>query len=78
MKYMPPDAKDRRHIGPNWNSKQLRGIQCILHATYGVVGPKKKFFDVAWGASVEQFKNIIEQPEEIIFNRARLKFPVGF
>ena len=75
MKYMPLDAKNRKYVGPHWTSKQLRGIQCILHATHGVVGPKKKFFDVAWGKSVEQFKYIIEQPEEIIFNRSRLIFP---
>jgi len=75
MKYMPLDAKDRKHVGPHWTPTQLRGIQCILHATHGVVGPKKKFFDVAWGKTVEQFKYIIEQPEDKIFHRSKWKFP---
>lgn len=73
MKYIPLDAKDRKHIGPNWTKTRLRGIQCILHATHGVVGPKKSFFEAAFGHNVEEFKHIIEQPEEAIFYRSKMK-----
>jgi len=73
MKYIPLDAKDRKHIGPNWTKTRLRGIQCILHATQGVVGPKKSFFEAAFGHNVEEFKHIIEQPEEAIFYRSKMK-----
>jgi len=45
MKFVPLDAKDRKHVGPNWTKTQLRGIQCILHATHGVVGPRRPFFE---------------------------------
>ncbi len=73
MRYIPLNAKDRKHIGPNWTKSQLRGIQCILHATHGVVGPKRKFFETAFGKDVDEFKYIIEQPEEAIFYREKMK-----
>jgi len=72
MKYVPLDAKDRKYIDPNWTKKQLRGIQCILHATHGVVGPRKPFFETAFGEDAEEFKYIIEQPEEMIFHREKM------
>ncbi|MBT9142945.1 MAG: hypothetical protein DDT32_00949 [Syntrophomonadaceae bacterium] len=73
MKYVPLDAKERKHIGPNWTKTQLRGIQCILHATHGVVGPRRPFFEKAFGKDVGEFKCIIEQPEEVIFHREKMK-----
>lgn len=72
MKYVPLNAKDRKHVGPNWNQTQLRGIQCILHATHGVVGPKRAFFTTAFGKDADEFKYIIEQPEESIFYREKM------
>ncbi|MCL0039314.1 radical SAM protein [Dehalococcoidia bacterium] len=76
MKYVPLDAKDRKYVGPNWTKTQLRGIQCILHATHGVVGPRRPFFEKAFGKDANEFKYIIEQPEEIIFHRENMK-PYG-
>jgi len=76
MKYVPLDAKDRKYVGPNWTKTQLRGIQCILHATHGVVGPRRPFFEKAFGKDADEFKYIIEQPEEIIFHREKMK-PYG-
>jgi hypothetical protein len=73
MKYVPLHAKDRKYIGSNWTKTQLRGIQCILHATHGVVGPKKSFFEAAFGHNVKEFKYIIEQPEEAIFYRSKME-----
>lgn len=70
MKYMPLDAKDRKHVGEHWTRQQLRGIQCILNATHGVVGPKRPFFLQAFGHSVDEFLYIIDQPEDHIFHRA--------
>ena len=72
MKYVPLDAKNRKHIGKNWTPTQLRGIQCILHATHGVVGPKRPFFEKAFGRNKNEFRYIIEQPEESIFYRERM------
>jgi len=72
MKYIPlfgDISKNRKYIGKNWNKKYLRGIQCILLATHGVVGPKKKFFEKAFGKDVNEFKEIIIMPEDYIIHR---------
>ena len=73
MKFVPLNAKDRKHISAHWSKKQLRGIQCILHATHGVIGPRRPFFEKAFGKDVGEFKYIIEQPEEHIFKRDKMK-----
>lgn len=74
MRFIPLDAKDRKYVdNPHWTTKQLRGIQCILHATHGVVGPRKPFFEKAFGRDVEEFKYIIGQSEEHIFYRKQMK-----
>jgi len=72
MRYIPLDAKDRKYVSPKWTKTQLRGIQCILHATHGVVGPRRRFFEIAFGRSADEFRYIIEQPEEIIFHREKM------
>lgn len=72
MRYIPLDAKDRKHVSLNWTKAQLRGIQCILHATHGVVGPKGPFFEKAFGRDADEFRYIIEQPEEVIFHREKM------
>jgi len=72
MKYVPLNAKDRKYVGKHWSQTQLRGIQCILHATHGVVGPKRPFFEKAFGRNVDEFKHIIEQPEDLIFHREKM------
>jgi len=79
MRYIPLDAKTRGHIdNPHWTHRQLRGIHCILHATRGVVGPRKPFFETAFGKDADEFKYIIEQSEEHIFHRDRMtRFSVG-
>ncbi len=74
MKFIPLDAKDRKYVNnPHWTKQQLRGVQCILNATHGVVGPKRPFFKRAFGRDVNEFKYIIEQPEEHIFHREKMK-----
>ncbi|HPJ13846.1 MAG TPA: cobalamin-binding domain-containing protein [Spirochaetota bacterium] len=72
MKFSPifgDESKNRKYIGKNWNKKYLRGIQCILLATHGVVGPKKLFFEAAFGKSYNEFENILMLPEKYIINR---------
>lgn len=73
MKYIPLDAKDRKHVGRHWTKTQLRGVQCILHATRGVVGPKREFFEAAFGRNADEFRYVIDQPEEAIFYRKTMK-----
>lgn len=72
MKYMPisgEHCKDRKYIGKHWNAKMLRGVQCILNATHGVVGPKRDFFNLAFGQDYNQFIELIYMPELYITRR---------
>jgi len=74
MRFIPLNAKSRGFVDNlHWTKKQLRGIQCILHTTRGVVGPRRPFFEKAFGRDAEEFKHIIEQPEENIFHREKMK-----
>ena len=72
MKFVPlsgPYSKNRKYIGNHWTRKDLRGIQCILLATHGVVGPKRAFFEKAFGRNYKEFKKIILMPEDYIIHR---------
>lgn len=72
MKYSPisgEHCKDRKYVGEQWNKKYLRGIQCILLATHGVVGPKRQFFEKAFGKDVGEFRKILTLPENFIIYR---------
>lgn len=69
MKYIPIDAKNRKHIGPYWNRKYIRTIQSILHATHGVVSPKTRFFNKAFGKDLKTFKELLIMPEDYIIYR---------
>jgi hypothetical protein len=53
MKYIPLGAKDRSYIGTHWNRQYIRGVQCILLATHGMVSPNAVFFRAAFGNSQE-------------------------
>lgn len=72
MKYSPisgKHCKDRQYIGANWNRKYLRGIHCILNSTHGVVGPRRAFFERAFGRNIDEFMKIIMMPEDYIIYR---------
>lgn len=72
MKYMPftgEHRKDRQYIGEHWDAKKLRGVQCILNVTHGVVGPKEAFFNHAFGANFNEFEELIYMPELYITKR---------
>ena len=71
MKYIPLDAKDRKYIGKNWNKKLIRGIQCILLATRGLVTTRREFFEAAFGSTYEEFLKIVLMPEEYIIYRRK-------
>lgn len=73
MKYVPECQKDRKYIGKNWNARYLRGIQCILSATHGVVGPGKDFFEAAFGEDVNAFKKLLLMPDAYIIYRKKHK-----
>lgn len=43
MRLIPMDDVNRRHVAPGWKWRYLRGIQCILLATRGLVSPNPEF-----------------------------------
>ncbi len=73
MKYIPIKNHDRKYVGKHWNQRYLRGIQCILNATHGVVSPKRKFFEAAFGKNVAEFKKLLILPDKYIIYRDKHK-----
>lgn len=72
MRFSPisgEESKGRKFLGEKWVKKQLRGIQCILNATHGVVGPKYSYFKKAFGKDLDEFNKLIWMPEEYIIYR---------
>lgn len=72
MKYTPvkgDEALNRKYVGENWNRKYLRAIQCILLVTHGVVGPKRSFFEKAFGRDYKEFRLTLTLPEDYIIAR---------
>mgnify|MGYP001008463201 CR=1 FL=1 len=73
MRYIPIEDVDRHHISSNWTWRYLRGVQCILKVTHGIVSPKQDFFEAAFGKSKEEFVKIITMPDNYIFFRSGKK-----
>ena len=72
MKYMPLNAKDRSYIyKPSWNWQFLRGVQRILNVVKGIVMPGEDFFHRAFGENVQEFKEILHMPEQIVMYRQK-------
>ncbi len=69
MRYIPIKDRDRRYVGKHWSAKYLRGIQCILNATHGVVSPKRPFFEAAFGRNVREFNKLLLMPDKYIIYR---------
>lgn len=72
MRFSPifgEEAKGRKHLGDKWVRKQLRGIQCILNVTHGVVGTKLPFFRRAFGENLDEFNQLLWMPEKYIIFR---------
>lgn len=77
MKYSPIQGEhshDRKFVGEKWNPRYLRSIQCILNATHGVVGPKRKFFEAAFGKNLKEFKKLLLMPDNYIIYREDHKY----
>ena len=77
MKYIPCGDKDRSHLGPNWTRRQIRGVQCILNASYGIVPTNPSFFRAAFGGNVSEFLEILQMPENYIIGRGKKSFRLG-
>ncbi len=69
MRYVPINYVHRRYVSPGWRWRYLRGVQCILLATHGVVSPKEGFFNRAFGRSDREFLEIVSMPDRYIIHR---------
>lgn len=69
MRYVPIHDVDRHHISSHWRWRYLRGIQCVLSATHGMVSPNPEFFATAFGETYEDFIRILSMPDRYIIYR---------
>ena len=73
MRFIPIDDIDRQFVSPGWHWRYLRGIQCVLLATHGMVSPSAKFFAAAFGESYNEFLEILSMPDRYIIHREKHK-----
>jgi len=69
MRFIPMDDVSRRHVGPAWKWRYLRGIQCILLGTRGLVSPNPDYIKHAFGETYEGFLEILSMPDRYIIYR---------
>ncbi|MGE4421668.1 MAG: hypothetical protein AB7D39_05170 [Pseudodesulfovibrio sp.] len=69
MRYIPIMDIKRGHISKNWHWRYLRGIQCVLQATHGLVSPRTEFVKAAFGSTYEEFLEILSMPDRYIIYR---------
>jgi hypothetical protein len=70
MRFIPMDDVNRRHVGAGWQWRYLRGIQCVLLATRGLVSPNPNFISGAFGETFEKFLEILSMPDRYIIYRS--------
>lgn len=70
MRFIPMDDVKRGHIGKHWRWRYLRGMQCILLATRGLVSPNPSFVARAFGSSYDEFIETLCMPDRYIIWRA--------
>jgi hypothetical protein len=63
------DDVSRRHVAAGWKWRYLRGIQCVLLATRGLVSPNPEFIQHAFGETFEDFLEILSMPDRYIIYR---------
>jgi hypothetical protein len=71
MRFLPMDRVDRSYVAPGWKWRYLRGIQCILLVTHGLVSPNPHFVTRAFGDTYEHFLEIVSMPDRYIIYRER-------
>jgi len=69
MRFIPMDDVSRRHVAAGWKWRYLRGIQCVLLATRGLVSPNPEFIQHAFGETFEDFLEILSMPDRYIIYR---------
>lgn len=69
MRFIPMDDVNRRHVAAGWQWRYLRGVQCVLLATRGLVSPNPDFIRGAFGKTFEEFLEILSMPDRYIIYR---------
>jgi len=69
MRFIPMDDVSRRYVAPGWKWRYLRGIQCVLLATRGLVSPNPDFIRNAFGETYDEFLEILSMPDRYIIYR---------
>ena len=77
MRYQPVDRLDRSFVGPKWSWYELRAFQIMLHATHGCVSASLDYFDVAYGANVDEFRGLLRLPLAFIWHRQHYSAGAG-
>lgn len=69
MRFIPMDDVKRGHVSREWKWRYLRGIQCVLLATRGLISPNPEFVRAAFGATFDEFLEILSMPDRYIIYR---------
>jgi len=69
MRFVPMSAVRRDYVSQNWTWRYLRGIQCVLLATRGLISPNPEFTRAAFGETYEEFLEILAMPDRYIIHR---------
>ncbi|MHC1783976.1 MAG: cobalamin-binding domain-containing protein [Anaerolineaceae bacterium] len=71
MRFVPIDDVSRRFVSNDWYWRYLRGLQCVLNATHGMVSPNTNFFNGAFGKDFDDFLEILSMPDRYIIHRKK-------
>lgn len=69
MRFVPMSSVKRGFVSDKWRWRYLRGIQCVLLATHGLVSPNPDFIRAAFGDNYEEFLEILSMPDRYIIHR---------
>jgi hypothetical protein len=73
MRFIPMSDVKRGYVSNKWRWRYLRGIQCVLLATHGLVSPNPDFIRAAFGATYNEFLEILAMPDRYIIYRKKHK-----
>ena len=73
MRFIPMTDVKRDYVSDKWRWRYLRGIQCVLLATHGLVSPNPDFIRAVFGSTYEEFLEILAMPDRYIIYRREYK-----
>ncbi|MCJ8342642.1 MAG: hypothetical protein MJH09_07320 [Cetobacterium sp.] len=73
MKYSPIEKTHRKMVGENWTKKEISNIYAILNAKKGIVPKRRDYFELAFGKTKEEFKELLAYPRDFLIYRKYFK-----